>query len=108
MKNWLSNHWLKIIAIIMLVGALAYTFPYVYYQFMNWVVVGASLVTVQQALTKDRIATAWVYIFLAVVFNPIAPFSLRADVWQIADLAAIVLFLIALTIRKELDGLQRE
>lgn len=99
MKNWLSNHWLKVLAIVLLVGAL-HSFPYVYYQFMNWVVVGAGLITTQQALAKNRMVTAWVFILVAVVFNPIAPFELRADIWQIVDIAAALLFLYALTIKK--------
>lgn len=78
----------------MLIGALA-SFPFVYYQLMNWVVVGASLVTVQQAYQRNMTALGWVFALVAVVFNPLAPLYLRADVWQVADITASVLFVLS-------------
>jgi hypothetical protein len=98
MKNWLNAHWLKLVAVAMLLGAL-YPFPFAYYQLMNWIVVGASLITAQQANTRDRMFLVWLFIFIAVIFNPIAPFELRADVWQIADLIVAVTFIFALFIK---------
>ncbi|NTV44124.1 MAG: hypothetical protein HGA67_00305 [Candidatus Yonathbacteria bacterium] len=110
MKQWLGNHWLKLIAVFMLAGALYVatvfgteynSLPYAYYQLMNWVVMGAALMTAEQASTKNRMFLVWLFIFVAVIFNPIAPFELRPDAWQIADVAAILFFLLALSIRKE-------
>ena len=94
MKNFFTNHWLKLLAIVMLLGAL-YTFPFVYYQLMNWVVVGASLVTVQQAYQRNITPLGWLFALVAVVFNPLAPLYLRADVWNIVDIVAAVLFIIS-------------
>lgn len=94
MNTFLSNHWLKLLAIILLLGALQ-TFPFVYYQIMNWVVVGASLVTIQQAYQRNLTPLGWLFALVAVVFNPLAPLYLRADVWHIADIAAAVLFIIS-------------
>jgi hypothetical protein len=99
MQNWISSHWLKLVATIMLLGAL-YPFPFAYYQLMNWVVVGASLITAQQAITRNRMFLVWLFIFIAVIFNPLAPFELRADVWQIADLVVAVTFIFALLFKK--------
>lgn len=94
MNTFLSNHWLKLLAVLLLLGALG-SFPFVYYQLMNWVVVGASLVTVQQAYQRNMTALAWVFGLVAVVFNPLAPLYFRADVWQIADLTAAGLFVLS-------------
>jgi FtsH-binding integral membrane protein len=94
MNTFLANHWLKLLAILMLLGALL-SFPFVYYQLMNWVVVGAVLVTVQQAYQRKMSALAWLFALVAVVFNPVAPLYLRADVWHIADVTAAVLFFIS-------------
>lgn len=94
MNTFLSNHWLKLLAIVLLLGALG-SFPFVYYQIMNWVVVAAALVTVQQAYQRNMTALGWVFALVAVVFNPLAPLYLRADVWRIADVAAAVLFVIS-------------
>ena len=94
MKFCFSSHWLKLIAIAMLIGAL-WNFPFVYYQLMNWVVVGASLVTVEQAYQRKNATLAWLFALVAVVFNPLAPLYLRADVWHVADITASVLFVIS-------------
>ncbi len=94
MNTFLSNHWLKLLAIALLLGALG-SFPFVYYQIMNWVVVGASLVTVQQAYQRNITPLGWLFALVAVVFNPLAPLYLRADVWHVADVAAAVLFIIS-------------
>jgi hypothetical protein len=94
MNTFFTNHWLKLLAILMLLGALL-SFPFVYYQLMNWVVVGAALVTVQQAYQRKMHALAWLFALVAVVFNPLAPLYLRADVWHIADIVAAALFLIS-------------
>ncbi|MBL8031747.1 MAG: hypothetical protein JNK33_05500 [Candidatus Doudnabacteria bacterium] len=94
MNTFLSNHWLKLLAVVLLLGALG-SFPFVYYQLMNWVVVGASLVTVQQAYQRNMTALGWVFALVAVVFNPLAPLYLRADVWQVADLTAAALFAVS-------------
>lgn len=94
MNTFFANHWLKLLAIAMLLGALL-SFPFVYYQLMNWVVVGASLVTVQQAYQRKMPALAWLFALVAVVFNPVAPLYLRADIWHIVDIVAAALFLIS-------------
>jgi FtsH-binding integral membrane protein len=94
MNTFLSNHWLKLVAIALLLGALG-NFPFVYYQIMNWVVVGASLVTVQQAYQQNMTPLGWLFAVVAVIFNPLAPLYLRADVWQIADLTTAALFIIS-------------
>lgn len=94
MNTFFTNHWLKLLAIVLLLGALG-NFPFVYYQLMNWVVVGAALVTVQQAYQRNITALGWLFALVAVVFNPLAPLYLKADVWHIADIVAAVLFVIS-------------
>lgn len=91
MKQWLEDNWLKIAAIALALGALK-PFPFAYFQIMNWVVAGAALLTAWQAHKQKNIFFAWVFVFIAVVFNPLAPIYLRSDIWQIADIAAAALF----------------
>jgi FtsH-binding integral membrane protein len=95
--TWIQYNWLKLLAIAFLVGALQqfYAFPFAYYQFMNWIVVGASLVTAQQANVQNKMFAVWLFLLVAVTFNPIAPMYFRADVWQVTDLVAIALFIIS-------------
>lgn len=92
MKQWFSMNWLKLLAIAALLGTFG-TFPYAYYQLMNWVVVGAALVTAMHAHAKNKAFLMWLFIFVAVVFNPIAPIYLSTQVWQWSDLVVIALFL---------------
>jgi len=93
--NWIKFNWLKVVAIFLLIGAL-FSIPYfAYYQLMNWVVVGAALVTAWQAHAYNKGAWMWLFILVAVIFNPLAPFYFRTDVWQIADIVVAVLFMIS-------------
>ncbi len=99
MKIFLNNNWLKLAAIVMLLGALLSSFstlfvlPYAYYQFMNWVVVGAALLVVWQSYKVGKQFIVWLFALIAVVFNPMAPIYLSAFSWQIADIIVVVFFL---------------
>ncbi len=93
--KWLAFNWIKLFAIALLIGAL-FSVPYfAYYQFTNWVAVIAALITAQQAHVNGRAVFMWLFIFTAVIFNPIAPFHFRTDVWQIADIVVVLLFIIS-------------
>ncbi len=95
--TWIKYNWLKLLAIAFLVGALQqfYAFPFAYYQYMNWVVLGAGLVTAQQANVQNKMFLVWLFILVAVTFNPVSPLYFRADIWQVTDLVAIALFIIS-------------
>ena len=97
MKTWINYNWLKLLAIASVIGALQqmYILPFAYFQFMNWVVLGASLVTAQQANHQNKMFLVWVFLLVAVVFNPVAPMYFRPDVWQVADIVAIALFILS-------------
>ena len=98
MKTWFSLNWLKLAAIAMVLGAINTSFPYAYYQFMNWVVVGAALVTVTQAYQRRHGILIWVFALVAVVFNPLSPIFLRQDIWRMVDIATAALFIISFAI----------
>lgn len=95
MNTWIINNWLKVLAIIALTGAVLGNFPFVYYQLMNWIVVGASIVTALQASRKNNLSIMWLFLLVAVVFNPVAPLYLAQDVWIIVDVVAGALFVLA-------------
>ncbi len=102
--NWIKNNWLSVLAMALLVGALFSIEFFVYYQLMNWVVVGASLMVAYRAKQSNKEWLMWLFAFVAVVFNPLAPLYLRADIWQIADVVTIVLFVGSLLLLKERAG----
>src|SRR4051812_13778522 len=100
MKNRLNDNWLRLVAIAFVLGALWPYFPYAYYQLMDWVVAGAAIMTALQSRARGQTFVIWVFALVAVVFNPVAPLYLRADIWQIADIAVAVLFAAALFLVK--------
>ena len=85
-------HWLRLVAIIFVLGALYPHFPYAYYQFMDWVVAGAAVAGAFHAKRVGQELAMWVMVLIAVIFNPIAPLYLRADLWQIADILVAIIF----------------
>ena len=97
MQNWIGYNWLKILAIIMIVGALQtwITLPYAYFQLMNWIVVGASIVSAYRSYHLWLNPFMWLFIFVAVVFNPLAPIYLSQDIWKLADVIAIALIILS-------------
>ncbi len=100
MSTWIQANWLKLLAIAMALGALAPIPYFVYFQLMNWIVVGAALVTAWQAYKQNSMWIVWVFALVAVVFNPVAPLYLSAVTWQMADVVVVVLFLISLILVK--------
>jgi len=97
----IKTAWLRTLAIVMLAGALFPVPYYAYYQLMNWIVMGAALTVAYHAYKARNEAVLWLFVLVAVVFNPVAPLHLRADVWQIADIIAILLFLISFVLLKK-------
>jgi len=92
---WSRDNWLKVLAIAMALGALAPVPYYAYFQLMNWVVVVAALMTAWQAYRQNTFWIVWLFALVAVVFNPLAPLYLQADVWRIADIIAAALFVLS-------------
>lgn len=92
MSAWLQDNWLKLLAIAFALGALAPIPYFAYYQLMNWIVMGAALMTAWHAYKQNTLLATWVFVLVAVVFNPIAPLYLQADVWRIADIVVAALF----------------
>ena len=107
MKTFLNNNWLKIVAIAMLLAALVshfnvlFVMPSAYYQLMNWAVVGAALMIVWQSYKISKPLPMWLFVLVAVVFNPIAPIYLTKFAWQIADIIVVVLFAVSFFLMKE-------
>ena len=103
MKTWIKENWLKVVAIVALLGAFG-PFPFAYYQMMNWAVLGAALMTAYQAYKRQKKFLMWLFIIVAVVFNPITPFNLRADIWRIADVVVAVLILTSFFLIRQKKG----
>ena len=101
MKNWFKNNFLKIIAILFLLGALG-DWEYGYYQFLRWTVFAIGAYSAYLVVSKGR-KEVWVWIFgaIAVLFNPILPIYLSKSTWQILDVIVAGIFLISLIATKK-------
>ncbi|MFH1968454.1 MAG: DUF6804 family protein [bacterium] len=94
MKTFIKDNWFKIVAIILLLWALADN-PYSYYQFLRWVVLVIACYTAYVAYNKQKIGWAWTFGIMAVLFNPIFPFYLSRDTWQLIDVAVAIIFFVS-------------
>ena len=93
--SWLQNNWFKIVAIIVLIGALGH-YPYAYYQMTRWVVSIAALYAAYHYHQGGRNFAALILACLGILFNPIAPFYLTRNTWQYFDALAAAIFAMAL------------
>jgi Family of unknown function (DUF6804) len=75
----------------MLFLALA-PWPYGYYQLLRFVVCGVSAYVAFMAYTGQKIWAAWLFAFIAVLFNPMTPIHLSRELWQAIDLICAILF----------------
>lgn len=87
----------SIIAILFLLGAFG-NWPYAYYTLLRFVVCGTSAFTAYLAYKNKTTWAAWVFGIMAVLFNPIVPFHMGREIWQIVDFIAAVIFIIGIIV----------
>ncbi len=97
MKNWLKNNWFKLIAIVMLVGALG-SHPYSYYQLLRWVVIIAGIFSFYVIFRLKKIVWKWIYLIIIIFFNPLIPFYFTKNTWHFIDLLVIGALFVSLFI----------
>ncbi|MEK7644907.1 MAG: DUF6804 family protein [Patescibacteria group bacterium] len=98
MKNSLKGNWFKIIAFGTLLGALG-DHPYSYYQLTRWLTTICSAYLAFSYFENHKTVFMWLFIALAILFNPIFPFYFSKDMWQIFDVTGAVLFFVSLFIK---------
>ncbi len=96
---WLKQNWFKITAAILLLWALADN-PYSYYQFLRWAITIIGAYTAYLAYNKKQNIWIWIFVIIAILFNPLAPFYLSKDTWQLFDFIAAIIFLLS-SLKKE-------
>jgi hypothetical protein len=93
MKNWLNLNWIKFPTIIFLVAVVFVTLPKVSYQFLNWMVLITSVLEIYQWQKKERYIFSWIFVIVAVLFNPFSFILLSETVWRILDVFVVLLLL---------------
>ena len=91
--GWLKENWFLLVAAAFLIGALG-SWPYAYYQLLRWIVCGVGAYSAYVAYKKSRTGWAAIFGIVAILFNPIAPFYMQRETWQVLDIVAAVPFLV--------------
>jgi hypothetical protein len=91
----------RIAAAIMLFLALG-RLPYGYYTLLRFVVSGTTAYGAYFASTEQKkLAWAWIFGIVAVLFNPFIPIHLSRDTWAVIDIAVALLLLVSLLFLRE-------
>lgn len=83
------------IAFTVLIIALIPGLPYGYYQLLRWVVCGFSCYGALLSHQRNRQSWKWVFVGLAVLFNPLLPVHLSRQIWFPLDIAASIVFAVS-------------
>jgi len=100
MKNFIKNNWFKILGIGILLFALG-SHPYGFYQILRWSIAIIGAYSSYLAYEGKRNNWAWIFGLVALLFNPIIPFTFAKDTWQTIDvITAIIIFVSFIRIKK--------
>ena len=80
--------------------------PYTYYRILRWVVfLTATLTTIKlfkANYPKWLFSIAFIFIGIAVLFNPFFPIYFKRDIWQILDILSAAVFMATIIILRVL------
>jgi hypothetical protein len=103
MKQYLSFSVVsRIVASALLFWALA-QHQYGYFVLLRWIVCGVSIYCSYLSYSKNIIHWTWVFGFVALLFNPLAPIGLDRHTWAYLDIAIGFLLLSSIFFIKESD-----
>lgn len=83
-----------IIPIIMLFLSLG-QWPYGYFILLRWIVTAGAIIVIINAFYNDIDWAKVLFIFIAILFNPIAPIYLSREVWIPIDVVVGCIFVLA-------------
>lgn len=88
----MKHYWYMFGVGLFLLGAFG-AWPYVYYQVLRWIVCVAGAYSAYTTHKSGSTGWTWMFGIIAVLFNPITPFFMKRETWQILDLITAVPFL---------------
>ena len=93
----------RLVTSILLFVALS-NLPIGYYKFLRWAVFATALYTAFISYNKKKQMNLGVWLFglIALLFNPIIPFYLGKQTWQISDFIVGAIFIASTFIIKEI------
>ncbi len=81
-------------AAILLLGVVAHR-PHRYFVFLRLVIAIAAAVLVLAAQKQGSTGWMWTMLGILVLFNPLVPFHVSADVWRLIGVAVAAVFIAA-------------
>ncbi len=91
----LKENWYRLAIILLMLVALGDQ-PYAYYQFLRWATAIVSFYLAYNAYENHVTGWMWAFIIVGVLFNPIVPFHMKKESWQVYNLAVAVLYGVSL------------
>ena len=88
-----------VIAFLLLIATLP--LPYGYYMFLRWVTCGMAAFTAYIGYQWETKWALYVFIPIAILFNPIFPIHLTKEIWQPIDIVVAVLFSVSAFVLKK-------
>ena len=95
MKRIVGLYIAWLIAAALLAAAVTQRQPYNFYVLLHWVCCAVFAVSAFTANEQHRKIWFWIFVVLAVLFNPIVPVHLKRDTWQVLDSGAVAVMVIA-------------
>lgn len=89
MKNY--QEWPGAVTAILLILAI-FSWPYGYYVLLRWIV-AIIAAYVAYSLSESGNQKLWIFVGIAILFNPLVPIYSTKSFWVIADLVSAGLFL---------------
>jgi hypothetical protein len=81
---------------------------YGYYTLLRWVVCAAAVLFVISYYARRAMWAVWVFGFIALLFNPIAPIRLARSTWAIVDAVTAIVFVVGALSLKARDDSQTQ
>jgi hypothetical protein len=93
--TFLKQNWYRVGIVLLMLVALG-QHPYGYYQFLRWATAISSFYLAYLAYSDKKNGWAWTFGAVGVLFNPISPFYLDREKWQLFNLAIAVIYSISI------------
>ena len=75
--------------------------PYGYYQFLRWVILVVGAYSAYLAYKLEGKSWPWIFGIIAVLFNPIIPFTFQRNTWQFIDVVVAIIFFTSIFSKNE-------
>ena len=80
----------------MLLLAIPPIWPYGYFMLLRVVICASSGYMAYVGFNKGKDVWIWIFVVIAILFNPILPIHLGKDIWAIVDVIVAGIFMVSL------------